>query len=351
METAAGDSTLTDTLVTALAAAIQSLRERSRTLLRDQGARLRELELRLEQQLTSAIEQLAHESHESTAGDPELGERVELLEREVRRLEQLKRDSEQALEEARVVLAELEEERRALRIRLEQAEQQAAGASPAVPGDAEETERLHRRLELAMQEIKELKSSNEQLLDQVQRSPAARTTAVANQFDWESQKRRLLEQLESNFDASQPDQAKERLRCEEVIRTTDRIIAEKDRQIEELQRQLADQPAPVAVAPPPDNHAAAAELLDADELIRTERERLAKLQGEWQEKLRQAEVEVSIERAKLARERLQLEEKLRMLQSKAGSEGEAGGGNDGKGGSRGRWLTRLGLRGDKDDGA
>ncbi|MGE3780823.1 MAG: hypothetical protein AB7F89_26780, partial [Pirellulaceae bacterium] len=280
--------------------------------------------------------------------EQELYDRVELMEREIRRLQQVKLESDQALDEARELLGELEEERRSLRVRLEEAEQRLAGEVPSTPGDAEETERLHRRLELAMQEIRDLRASNEQLSEQARRGPtvAAPAAAAGNQFDWETQKRRLLEQLESNFDTAQPAEAKEKLRCEEVIRTTDRIVAEKDRQIEELRQQLAARPVEVPPAPV-DTRAAVAEVLDADAVVRTERERLSQLQGEWEEKLRQAEVEVSIERAKIARERLQLEEKLRLLQSKAGGEGD-GMSSDGKSATRGRWLTRLGLRGEKD---
>jgi hypothetical protein len=61
-------------------------------------------------------------------------------------------------------------------------------------------------------------------------------------------------------------------------------------------------------------------------------------------------VEVSIERAKIARERLQLEEKSRMMQVKSGAETATGAASDGKAPNRGRWLTRLGLGGDKDGG-
>jgi hypothetical protein len=167
-------------------------------------------------------------------------------------------------------------------------------------------------------------------------------------FDWESQKRRLLEELESSFDAQKPAEAKEKLRCEDVIRETSRIIEEKDREIAELRRQLAERPQPTT-DPDAAQRAAESQVLDADEVIRAERARLADLQSEWEEKLRRAEIEVSIERAKIARERLQLDEKMRMLQSKAGPDtGGTGSGGDGKGANRGRWLTRLGLGNDKE---
>ena len=56
---------------------------------------------------------------------------------------------------------------------------------------------------------------------------------------------------------------------------------------------------------------AIAELLNTDELIRVERENLTRLQEELQQKLRQAEIEVSLERARLSRERVAMEDRLR----------------------------------------
>jgi hypothetical protein len=81
-------------------------------------------------------------------------------------------------------------------------------------------------------------------------------------------------------------------------------------------------------------------ILDTDELIRQERARLVELQQMWETKLREAEVEISIERAKLARERLELEEQLRSLKS---SEQSASAGSSGNTLRRSRWLKQLGL--------
>ena len=63
-----------------------------------------------------------------------------------------------------------------------------------------------------------------------------------------------------------------------------------------------------------------------------------------QEKLRKAEVEISMERAKLARERAVLDERLNEAQE---HDDNAQLVDDAKGGDkhgRGKWLTRLGLR-------
>ena len=61
--------------------------------------------------------------------------------------------------------------------------------------------------------------------------------------------------------------------------------------------------------------AAVAQLLDTDELVRQERESLKQLQDGLREQLRKAEVDISLERAKLARERAELDEKLRGWES------------------------------------
>jgi hypothetical protein len=90
--------------------------------------------------------------------------------------------------------------------------------------------------------------------------------------------------------------------------------------------------------------AAIGSIVDSDAIVREERENLRRLQSEWQEKLRKAEVEISIERAKLARQHAELEEKLRAqgaTPSKPDAPGSAAAKPDK---SSGRWLARLGLK-------
>ncbi len=52
--------------------------------------------------------------------------------------------------------------------------------------------------------------------------------------------------------------------------------------------------------------AAIAEKIDSDELVRQERDRLRRLQTQWEEKFREEEIEASLERAKLSRQRQEL---------------------------------------------
>ena len=50
--------------------------------------------------------------------------------------------------------------------------------------------------------------------------------------------------------------------------------------------------------------------MDQDELIQQEREKLRLLQEEWREKVRQSEIDISIERARVARLRAEIEDKV-----------------------------------------
>lgn len=90
--------------------------------------------------------------------------------------------------------------------------------------------------------------------------------------------------------------------------------------------------------------AAIAQMMDRDELIMEERQRLQELQTEWETKFRQIEIAASIERASLARDRQQLErrnveleEQLAHLKRELRQE-EITGPNQSR-----RWLAKLGL--------
>ena len=338
----------------ALSAAFLALRERSRVLLRERSDQLRDLETRLQEQVAQCLAEASTTASQQQAAPSPSGasqQQVAALEAEVRQLRQLQRDSEKALDEARVMLVEMEDERRALCERLDAAAEVTRSPSPGTD-NREEIDRLQRRLEMATQEIRELK----QQMQQQEARPAPSSSARAapsraaapdsQSFDWETRKKMLLQELETDFDGSQPAQAKEKLRLEDVIRETDRIIAEKDRELEEL-RQLLEANASDSATTKTDN-VAREQLLDADEIIAAERAKLLQLQHDWQEKLRKTEVEISIERAKIARERLQLEEKVRAIQVHSDQiEDDARKSDDSKSGNppRGRWLNRLGLGG------
>jgi hypothetical protein len=89
--------------------------------------------------------------------------------------------------------------------------------------------------------------------------------------------------------------------------------------------------------------AAVAEMIESDALIISERLRLKELRDDWEQKQRQAEIEMSLERAKLARERLEIQEKIQRYEENNSSQTEDEN-QSGKIRTRGRWLARLGLR-------
>lgn len=259
-------------------------------------------------------------------------------------------------------LAQLAEENRELREQLQDALAQSQGGSGnGAVADASALDDLRRRLEMATSDLRDLRKKNEDLQQQL--AKAAKNggnvpkAAASTGMDWEAQKRRLLEQLENDLDDDDPQQKAEKLTVKHAIETTDRILAEKntiiedrDREIEELRRLLENQSdniGNVAVGA-----AAIAGMFDADELIRQERDNLQQLQESVREQHMRMELEISLERAKLARERAELEEKLQSFESdnrgRAANSASDAAADKNKKQPRGRWLTRLGL-GDSDD--
>jgi hypothetical protein len=90
---------------------------------------------------------------------------------------------------------------------------------------------------------------------------------------------------------------------------------------------------------------AVAEVLDKDEVVRQERQNLQALQDEWRDKLRHSEVEISVQRAKLARQQAELEERARQLDLQSRNDPPDSSGDSREKPIRGRWLRRLGLKG------
>lgn len=234
-------------------------------------------------------------------------------------------------------LSELRLERDELVGRLADAERHFERTGDA---DSEHFQELQRRFEVAVHEIRELKAKNADLQQQAAREAGNsrdKTQSSATGFDWEQQKLRLMQQLESDFDDRDPKEKTTKLSIESTIRITDQVIVEKDRQIADLKSLLQDTTSHHA------NEDNSSEILDNDEVIRKERERLSRMEDEWRDKLRQAEIDISVERAKLARERSELETKLRNLEESGG--GKAAGKAAVK--QSGRWLNRLGLKDDE----
>ena len=157
---------------------------------------------------------------------------------------------------------------------------------------------LQSRFELAVEDVRSLKRRNAELEDQLAALKVARgeLKPLSQGQDWESVKQRMLAELEPDANLNE-EQKQERSSIENTIRITDQIVADKDREIAELQQLLANQSeslGSLAVGA-----AAVAEVFDQDEAIRQERERLQEAQDEWRQKLRQAEVDISLERLRV----------------------------------------------------
>jgi chromosome segregation ATPase len=238
-------------------------------------------------------------------------------------------------------LTKLREERDAIAKKLAAAEAQS---SKAGEGDARNASDLERRLQMAVDEMRELKRANTELENKLAKSrnagPAA-APAHGTGLDWEAQKQRLLASLEAD-DPDDEEQVAERNTIENTIRLTDQIVAQKDEEISELKRQLAELPGKMNSKAAADG--AIADVLDRDETIREERERLQQLQLEWREKIGKAETDLSVERAKIARERAEIADKMQAFAPGQEPRTLAGNTSDPSKPARGRWLSMLGLK-------
>lgn len=242
--------------------------------------------------------------------------------------------------EAEKQLTKLREEHKQLETRLAEAEQKAKQGGG---GSSPEIDDLKRRFEMAVQDVRELKSKNSDLADQLTKAKAAGGgAAAAGGSDWESMKKRMMEQLDDDFNAEDAKDKADKLTIEGAMKITDEVVAEKEKEIQELRRALDSQAQSVGEVAV--GAAAIAQMLDTDELIKQERDSLQKLQDSLREQLRKAEIDISLERAKLARERAELDEKLRTIEAERPAPGAPVDAADkGKKAGGRKWLERLGL--------
>ncbi|HEV3341615.1 MAG TPA: hypothetical protein VG125_14710, partial [Pirellulales bacterium] len=248
----------------------------------------------------------------------------------------------QELAEARQQLAQAEEQ-------LTAPQSGRAASRPEADFDSDEDQStalrdMTRRYELAMEDLRDQKRRVAELERQAAAAgPRAAAAEPGQKLDWEAQKRQLLAALEADSDEGDEERQEEKLKIRDVISQTDAVIAAKNAEIDRLTELLEQQPPAAEVAV---GAAAFADILANDELVRSERERLQQLQREWEEKLRQAEIDLSVQRAKLARERAEIEERHRAFQEQASEHRDSSAGPAAPAAKppRGRWLTRLGLK-------
>jgi chromosome segregation ATPase len=291
---------------------------------------------------------------EVKADHRELQRQLESLQEECRILRDKSSAAENSVDRREVERIEAEKKELAAHLadlegRLAGTRQELADVRANSGEDGEDGDSLRRRYEMSIDDLRELKARNEELQEQLARARQGGggnagqiSTGVLN---WEAEKQRILAALEADFEEEKEEDREEKIKIQEVIRRTDRVVAEKNKEIGELRALLESQTNNIGSMSV--GAAALGQILDTDALIQEERKNLARLQEECRDKLRQAEVEISLERAKIARERSQLDEKLRALVQQGVNLTAAAEKQPAKP-PRGRWLARLGLTDSED---
>ncbi|MGY8771081.1 MAG: hypothetical protein ACKVH8_21935, partial [Pirellulales bacterium] len=236
-------------------------------------------------------------------------------------LEQLQQDNESLRNQApegvdEAALHAITAERDQLFSQVEELQLSASNAS-SEDGNSERANDLERRLQMSLDDLKELKAENQKLQqDLSNQSTAADDSADDGVMDWEATKRKMLAQLEADCDEGNFEDAERKLSVKDAISKTDQALKSKDEEIGELNEAIES----MRAAGVGNNEGVAmgahaiGSLLDQDELIAHERDNLKQLQEEWKDKLRKAEVELSVERAKIARERADMQGQLKQLE-------------------------------------
>ena len=242
-----------------------------------------------------------------------------------------------------VELVQLRSERDAMAARITALEEQPA-ATVSDADTAQEIADLQRRFELAVEDVRDLKRKNSQLEAQLVEAKSRPGPVVpappAGGSNWEALKQQMLASLEGEVEDGDEEREQERASIENTIRITDEIVANKDRELAELRAQLAESGVARAAA----DDESVRELVDNDAVIQKHRERIAQLEKEMEGKLRAAELELSIERAKIAREQVQLADLRSEIDAMRGTHGSGPGAGIGQ--PKKRWLSKLGLSGD-----
>lgn len=267
--------------------------------------------------------------------------------------------------ETSIELKRLRDEIKQLEEWLTQAEAAKASAGAASadsasgPAPSQELIDLRRRLEMATTDCRDLKGKNAELQEQIAKArlsgPNAAGPKAASSgppsMDWEAQKQRMLAQLEADHDETDPAQKADRLTIETAVKATEEALAAKDLEVREIRREMEEmrdllENQSSSIGQFAVGASAFAGMLDKDDLVRQERESLQKMQEAMREQLKKAEIDISMERAKIARDRAELDEKLHSLQREQAQQAAsdpASGGDKAKKPTRGRWLSRLGL--------
>lgn len=181
-------------------------------------------------------------------------------------------------------------------------------------------------------------------------------------LSWEEQKEAILAQMEADqFDAenfietlsshseedwsidTDIDPREAVIQLFENLNSVRNELNESIAEIKQLKRTLAEKAECPSDGQTATGAAAIASIFNNDELIAEERVRLKELQTEYQEKFRKIEVETSVERAALARERRELTARVEELESELTQVKRENKTAEDTGHANRRWLAKLGL--------
>ncbi len=207
---------------------------------------------------------------------------------------------------------------------------------------------LRQQLQSALAETEDLRQQNSDLAARLAQQLTSAATSdkptgrgSGEQLSWEQRKLLILKQLEDDsISGNEFIPHEEKLSIQEVLDSTQAEITRRDEEIEELReivRMQSEARDGLAIGA-----AGVAQMLDSDELIQQERQKLREIQEEWESKLRQAEIDLSMERAKIARERIALDKQKEELTQSTKEVVMPACTGKGKGKER-RWLSILGL--------
>lgn len=215
----------------------------------------------------------------------------------------------------------------------------------------DEVHDLRKQLEIVEQQNSDLAA---QIADENVRRTVSDSGGTSQTLTWEERKEMVLRQLEDDsFDAENflEDMRGEGERSEsegaDPVEYVKQLHAELDSQRQQSERQeakISELQQLLQQQRDAGNDATLAAVVDADEVVQAEREKLRKLKEDWEARFRKTEIAASLERATLSRERQQLETENAKLQEKlAQLARRADQGENLETAPSRRWLAKLGI--------
>lgn len=249
--------------------------------------------------------------------------------------------------ELRLEISQLHEQVDFLHGELNLARSQTAMPNPEANELRLQVEYLRSQVLQARTESSNLKMQCEELVERLATLKGPNNNERTAALSWEERKRELLQQLETESNNESGENPSIDAEMQRILAEKNQELAGREQEIRELRNLIEQQSISqngLAIGA-----AAVADIVEADDIIIAERMKLREMQHEWEQKQRQSEIEMSLERAKLARERLELQDKLRelqQLQKGCGTVDAAGSPEKPTSKQRGNWFARLGLKDD-----